>query len=122
MEEGRDLGEDKSGTGEKDEGEAGEEGFPFSRDHRLPECEDERKKGERGYDGGKKVKGRKRQIVVDTLGLVLEVKVHRADIQDRKAAREVLSSLMEKFPSVEVVYGDQGYSGEVVEWARGNIL
>ncbi len=65
------------------------------------------------------MKGRKRQIVVDTLGLVLDVKVHRADIQDHKVAKEVLSSLREKFPTVEIVYGDQGYSGEVVEWARG---
>jgi len=56
--------------------------------------------------------------VVDTLGLVLDVKAHRADIQDRKAAKEVLISLREKFPTVEVVYGDRGYSGEVVEWAK----
>ena len=65
------------------------------------------------------MKGRKRQIVVDTLGLVLDVKVHRADIQNRKAAKKVLSSLREKFPTVKVVYGDQGYSGEVVKWAKG---
>ncbi len=63
--------------------------------------------------------GRKRQIVVDTLEFVLDVKVHRADKQDRKAAKEVLISLKEKFPTVKVVYGDRGYSGEVVEWARG---
>ena len=99
VEGGWDLGEDKPGAFGEDE----ERRISLGGDHRLPERKDESK----------------RQIVVDTLGFVMDVKVHRADIQDRKAAKEVLISLREKFPTAEVVYGDQGYSGEVVEWARG---
>ena len=86
VEGGGDLGEDKPGAFGEDE----ERRISLGGDHRLPERKDESK----------------RRIVVDTLGFVLDVKVHRADIQDRKAAKEVLSSLREKFPTVEVVYGD----------------
>lgn len=49
--------------------------------------------GERGYDAGKKVKGRKRHILVDTLGHLLKLVIHSADIQDRDGAKLVLSTL-----------------------------
>ncbi|MXZ41271.1 MAG: transposase [Caldilineaceae bacterium SB0666_bin_21] len=49
--------------------------------------------GPRGYDAGKKVKGRKRHLVVDTMGLLLAVVVHTADLQDRDGARLVLAQL-----------------------------
>lgn len=49
--------------------------------------------GVRGYDAGKKVKGRKRHILVDTTGLLLMVVVHTADIQDRDGARLVLEQV-----------------------------
>ena len=54
--------------------------------HRQPERENHGKRGPRGYDAGKKVKGRKRHIVVDTQGLLLAVAVHPADVQDRDGA------------------------------------
>jgi transposase len=54
--------------------------------------------GERGYDSGKKVKGRKRHLLVDVLGLVLAVLVHPANIQDRDGARSLLERIQDVFP------------------------
>jgi putative transposase len=54
-----------------------------------------------GYDGGKKVKGRKRHIVVDTLGNLLEIVVHAANMHDTKAAHLVLSKVAKKYPTIE---------------------
>ena len=51
--------------------------------HRLPIAQDRLKRGQRGYDAGKRVKGRKRHIASDTMGLLLAVVVHSAGIQDR---------------------------------------
>ena len=55
--------------------------------------EDDRKRGPRGYDAGKKVFGRKRHIIVDTMGMLLGVVVHPADIQDRDGARLLMNKL-----------------------------
>lgn len=55
-------------------------------EYRQSERQDDGKRGPRGYDAGKKVKGRKRTILVDTLGLLLKVVVHEADVQDRDGA------------------------------------
>jgi putative transposase len=54
--------------------------------------------GPHGYDGGKKVNGRKRHVLVDTLGLLLKVVVHPANIQDREGAKLVLTGLDRAFP------------------------
>jgi transposase len=65
-----------------------------------------------GYDAGKKVKGRKRHILVDTLGLLLSVVVHPADIQDRDGLALVLDKRTRRlFPFIERVYADGGYQG-----------
>ena len=73
--------------------------------------------GPRGYDAGKKVKGRKRHLVVDTLGLVLAVVVHAADIQGRDGARLVLALLRERCPRLQVVWADPGYQGpQLGDW------
>ena len=74
--------------------------------------------GVRGYDGGKKVTGRKRHIVVDTLGLLLYVLVHSASLQDRDGARLVLEKLKSLFPTLKVVYADGGYTGKLVQWVQ----
>ncbi|MCG6154620.1 IS5 family transposase [Rubinisphaera margarita] len=68
---------------------------------------------ERGYDSGKKINGRKRHIVVDTLGLLLAVIVHRANEQDYNGAPLVLYSLWEKMKSIQVIFADTvyGYKG-----------
>ena len=73
-------------------------------------------KGVRGYDAGKKVKGRKRHILVDTLGLVLMVVVHTADIQDRDGAKLVLEKAKSLFPRLRLIWADGGYSGRLIDW------
>lgn len=77
--------------------------------------------GVRGLDAGKKVKGRKRHIVVDTLGLIWAVVVHAADIQDANGAREVLPRLHGKVPRLEVILADTIYRGTlaILAWALG---
>ena len=72
--------------------------------------------GEHGYDGGKKISGRKRHILVDTLGLVLKVKVHRADILDRDGARLLLAPVKQMFSRLSHVWADMGYRGDVLQW------
>ncbi len=72
--------------------------------------------GIRGYDGGKKLSGRKRHLLVDTLGLVFTAKVHAADIQDRAAVPEVLALVKESFCSLAHVWLDQGYTGAGRAW------
>ncbi len=64
-----------------------------------------------GYDAGKKVKGRKRHILVDTLGLLLNVVVYPADVQDRDGAAIVLRQARRSFPFIERIYADGGYQG-----------
>jgi putative transposase len=64
-----------------------------------------------GYDGGKKVKGRKRHIVVDTLGLLLGLRVHAADVQDRDGAAMVFEAMEGRHQLLDVVFADGGYQG-----------
>lgn len=63
----------------------------------------------RGYDGGKKVSGRKRHIAVDTLGLLLVVVVHAANIQDYEGARLVLRNIKQKYRRLKIVFADGAY-------------
>lgn len=57
-------------------------------------------KGERGYDGRKKINGRKRHVVTDTFGLIMRVKVHTAELQDREAVPLVAEGMDEQFPRI----------------------
>jgi putative transposase len=70
--------------------------------------------GPRGYDAGKKVKGRKRHLLVDVLGLVLAVLVLAANVQDRDGGWKVLSAIHEAYPSVVKVWADGAYAGDLV--------
>ena len=63
--------------------------------------------GPRGYDAGKKVSGRKRHILVDTLGLILNVVVHPASVQDRDSAQLLLTKIVGHFSRLLVIWGDQ---------------
>jgi transposase len=67
--------------------------------------------GEKGYDGGKKVKGRKRHLVTDTLGLLLAVVVTTASIQDRDVALPAMELAKAKVPGIQKLYVDGGYAG-----------
>ncbi len=78
--------------------------------------------GERGYDAGKKVKGRKRHIVVDTVGNLLEVVVHAADIQDRDGAKLVFDKLAESTKqALEKIWADGGYRGQLIDWVHEHL-
>jgi putative transposase len=74
--------------------------------------------GVRGYDAGKKVNGRKRHLLVDTLGLVLMVVVHAANIQDRDGARLLLEKARGRFPRLRLIWADGGYTGKLVDWVK----
>jgi putative transposase len=80
----------------------------------------------RGYDGGKKITGRKRHIAVDTLGLLLVVVVHGADWQDYEGAHFVLRHIKETYRRLRVVFADSAYSKcGLPEWlkdTRGVVL
>lgn len=67
--------------------------------------------GERGFDGGKLVKGRKRHILTDTLGLLLAVLVHSAGIHDSQRAPQLLGRVQGKVPRLRVIFADEGYLG-----------
>ena len=71
-----------------------------------------------GYDAGKKIKGQKRHIAVDTLGLLLAVVVTAASVQDRDGAHTLLARLREKFSTLTLMWADGGYAGRLVVWAK----
>lgn len=74
--------------------------------------------GPHSFDGGKKLNGRKRHLVVDTQGLVLKVVVHPAGLHDRMGAKLVLRALDRAFPRLQHLWADQGYAGALRQWAR----
>ena len=67
--------------------------------------------GVRGYDAGKKIKGRKRHILTDTCGYLIHAVVHGADIQDRDGGPMVLKDVRFAFPWLRHVFADGGYAG-----------
>jgi putative transposase len=75
-------------------------------------------RGERGYDVFKKVKGRKRHILVDTQGLLLEVVVHKASEQDNVAAQKVFEKAFQKLSRLKHIWTDGIYTGSLVDWVK----
>jgi putative transposase len=78
-------------------------------------------RGDRGYDAGKKIKGRKRHIIVDTIGMLLMVVVHPADIQDRDGAKLVLQKIHGCFGRLQIIWADGGYAGQLIDWVKTTI-
>ncbi len=72
-----------------------------------------------GYDAGKKIGGRKRHLLVDTLGMILGLRVTSASVQDREGAVTLLSSLYLLFGRLQIIWADSGYAGALVEWVKG---
>ena len=68
--------------------------------------------GPRGFDAGKKIKGRKRRIITDPAGPLVAARVHAADIQDRDGAPHLLPSIRYLFPWLRHVFADGGYTGD----------
>jgi transposase len=74
--------------------------------------------GEHGFDPGKRVKGRKRSLVVDTLGLLLAVAVTVASVQDRDSGRSAMARAYAKYPSLKTLYVDSAYAGTCAEYLQ----
>ena len=72
----------------------------------------------RGYDGGKKVRGRKRHLLVDTEGLVLKAKVHSAKVPDQDGIKLVLETARDHLPHLSHLWVDAGYRGRGKEWVE----
>lgn len=77
--------------------------------------------GAHGYDRAKKVGGRKRHILVDTLGLLLKAHVHAAVITDRDGAQLLLERVAGAFPRLQHIWADMGYRGRAVEWIKAQL-
>jgi putative transposase len=78
----------------------------------------------RGYDGGKKVNGRKRNLIVDTLGLLILAKVTAANVQDVHAGKQTFQKLLEQpdqLVRLQTIFADGGYRGDLVEWVQENL-
>jgi len=73
--------------------------------------------GPRGYDAGKMINGRKRHLLVDTLGLLLVVVIHAANIQDRDGLALVCRRLRRRFPWLRLIFADGAYQGETAACA-----
>ncbi len=103
-------------------GAGGPTGRALGRHPGQPECEDHQKRGLRGFDAGKKVKGRKRHLLIDTDGLLLARHVHAADdIQERAGARLLLGRRAPGFSArrLRIIWTDSGHWGApFATWAR----
>lgn len=75
--------------------------------------------GNRGYDAAKKVNGRKRHILVDTMGLLLAVTVLAGNIQDRDGATILLEKARGRFPRLTLLWADSAYAGKLMGWIKG---
>jgi len=74
--------------------------------------------GERGYDAGKKVSGRKRHVAVDCLGLLLAIMITPAAVQDRDAAKGLIKFLITMYGRIQIIWADGGYLGALVQWVK----
>jgi putative transposase len=73
---------------------------------------------QRGFDGGKKVRGRKRHLLVDTEGLVVEAKVHSAKVPDQDGIKRLLEPARSRLGRLIHLWADAGYRGRGKEWAE----
>ncbi len=75
----------------------------------------------RGFDGHKRIKGHKRQSIVDTCGNLLAVVIHNANIADCKGARAVITLVAPLFPSLKKLWADAGYQGDLAEFVTATL-
>ena len=99
---------------------------PDGSHHRQSKRQERRKRGasidRHGYDAGKKIKGKKRHLLVDTEGLLLCAIVHAADIQDRDGGVLLMATLFGLFPFLRKLYAGGGYQGPVFRKALTRVL
>jgi transposase len=99
----------------------GARGLALRRSNRQSERQNPENGGTRGYDAGKKIKGRKRHILTDNCGYLFHAAVHTADIQDRDGAPLVLAAIINRFPWLRHVFADGGYAGDKLKDALAKI-
>jgi len=113
----RRLGADQRGAGKPEPPSPGPGLDADDGHHRLAKRQNGAKRGQRGYDAGKKIKGRKRHIAVDRDGHLLAALVHSAGVQDSAGAFDLLRVLHERVATVRTVF-DGGYQGKLLAWAK----
>jgi putative transposase len=74
---------------------------------------------ERGFDKAKQINGRKRHVLVDTLGLIITARVHSAARGEREGAKLVLAGLAKQMHRLRLIWADRGYTGPLIEWVWG---
>ena len=101
-------------------------GQPHRLHPRQPEREKRRKGGAcidpHGFDAGKLIKGKKRHVLVDTLGLLLHAPVASADVQDRDGGLMALSTMFGQFPFVEKLFADSAYAGPLFHDGLASVM
>src|SRR3984885_7874843 len=101
-------------------------GTPSQSHRRHHRPEERRKRGARinphGFDAGKLIKGKKRHLLVDTLGLLLHAVVNAADVQDRDGGLLLLATLFGKFPFLQKLFADSAYQGPIFADGLAEIL
>src|ERR1039458_5703882 len=101
-------------------------GQPHRLHPRQPEREKRRKGGAcidpHGFDAGKLIKGKKRHVLVDTLGLLLHALVTSADVQDRDGGLMVLSTMFGQFPFLEKLFADSAYAGPLFHDGLASVM
>lgn len=70
----------------------------------------------KGFDGNKKIKGRKRHILVDTLGFIHSLVIHEANVHDSVGAKLVLWKIKGKMPNLNMIWSDLGYAGKLIKY------
>jgi transposase len=90
-------------------------GFSKRGNRGQPVGENDRKGGLCGYDAGKKIKGRKRFAVVDTLGLPIVVQIQAASVQESDGAPPAIAEAWRRAPRLKHIWGDSGFSGRCIE-------
>ncbi len=92
-----------------------------SRHFGQPVSENDGKRGLKGYDGGKKVNGRKRHSLVDTTGLLLKIVVHAASVSESEGGQLLLQGLNTEYPRLRHLWTDQGYKPVFVAWVQHHL-
>jgi len=115
---GRRLASDSACLARRCSGDDRTQSFSQCRGYRQSHGEDCPKRGQRGFDGGKKIKGRKQHIAVDTQGFILAVLVHSAGISDSRGSHLLISRLMAVCGTLQLIWVDGGYKAGCIAWAK----
>jgi putative transposase len=115
------LGGDQHRAAGAGPGAGGTRTDPQCRHSGQPVGQDHGKRGPRGYDGGKKIDGRKRHILVETEGRLLKARVHPANETDAEGAKALLAGLEQVFLRLALIWIDGGYKRRFVEWVEAEL-